>query len=391
MLGMRTGLTRAIRKLVSVPTYARSGEGLHVLLKHSTLRRLTNLIRVEMEFRMRRVRVRGKPYILVIDPTNVCNLRCPLCPTGRLEAGRRGELMSLDLFKTAVDELAPWAYKVNLFNWGESLLNPEVYDMIAHARAQGLSTHLSSNLSLPISDDQIDQLLDSKLHFLCLSIDGATQEIYEHYRRRGKLDLVLENARRLVKRRNARGLKYPLIEWQFIPMRHNEHEIEDARALAAEMGIDRFRCIPVGLPFGAPNLDELREEWFPRGVNDGHTEGGVEISSNEQSRSSCSFLYRYWMVNPDAKVSPCCVVSGAKYDFGDLGSGSFNDIWNNAKYRSARSQYIHNGNIEVPTVCDGCDLFKKRTQPGFINVMPASVSPDGVNEQVPAEPMNVRR
>ncbi|MCP5348424.1 MAG: radical SAM protein [Pseudomonadales bacterium] len=320
---------------------------------------------MELEYRLRKIRLKGRPYILVIDPTNVCNLRCPLCPTGRLEAGRKGQLMSLETFQRAVDDLAPWAYKVNLFNWGESLLNPEIFDMIAYCRDKGLSTHLSSNLSLELSDEKIDRLLNSGLQFLCLSIDGASQDVYEKYRKKGDLELVLHNARRLVARRNELGMKRPLIEWQFIPMKHNEHEVETARFLAQEMGIDKFRCIPVGLPFGAPEQDKLRDEWFPIKVQSGQTEEGVEIASNDQATTSCSFLYRYWMVNPDAKVSPCCVVSGAKYDFGDIDKENFDAIWNNAKYRSARSQYVRNGNVEVPTVCDGCDLFEKRTNPPF--------------------------
>jgi hypothetical protein len=119
-------LARLARKVLRVPTYARSSEAVHTILAHSTPRRLLNLLLVEAEYRLRRTRVAGRPYVLVIDPTNVCNLRCPLCPTGLLQAGRKGQMIEWETFTRAVDMMAPWAYKVNLFNWGEPLLHSHI-------------------------------------------------------------------------------------------------------------------------------------------------------------------------------------------------------------------------------------------------------------------------
>ena len=59
------------------------------VIKHSTPRKLLNLAIVEMEYRLRRTEVRGHPYIIIVDPLNVCNLRCPLCPTGTGDLDRK--------------------------------------------------------------------------------------------------------------------------------------------------------------------------------------------------------------------------------------------------------------------------------------------------------------
>ena len=358
-------LRRIGRSLLATPTYARQSEALRTIVRHSTLRRLFNLLLVETEFRLRRTRIRGKPYVLVVDPTNVCNLRCPLCPTGLHTRGRKGMMMPWETFTGIIDELAPTAFKVNLFNWGESLLNKHIFEMIAYANRKGLGTTMSTNLSVDLSDEQIDGLLNSGLEFLFFSVDGTTQEVYGHYRRMGKLDLVLNNMRRLVKRRAELGRNLPVLEWQFIPMKHNEHQVDDARRLSEEIGCDRFRCIPVGVPFDSANPRELKKEWFPVTVSGGMVGDGENISSNEQAKSACYFLYRYLIVNPDSRTSPCCVVYGERSDFGDLSSvKNFAGLWNNEKYRSGRAQYTRGGNVEVPTICDGCDLFAKRT-PGF--------------------------
>ena len=276
------------------------------------------------------------------------------------EQGRKGAMIEWETFTRTVDMMAPWAYKVNLFNWGEPLLHSHIFDMIRYARAKGLGTTLSSNLSIRLDDAQIDGLIESGLEFICLSVDGATQDTYARYRRRGNLALVLENMRRLVRRRRELGSRTPVLEWQFIPMKHNEHEVEAARALAGEIGVDLFRCIPVGLPFDAREPEKLEAEWFPITIANGSVGAGQEIASNDASRSACHFLYRYLVVNPDGRTSPCCVVYGQSNDFGDVLAGDVDALWNNANYRSGRALYRKGAHVERPTVCDRCNLFEKR-------------------------------
>lgn len=345
------------RHILNVPTYARTSRAMYSILAHSTPRRLFNLALTEAEYRLRRTRVHGRPYVLVVDPTNVCNLRCPLCPTGLMQRGRKGGLMPWETFTRAIDAAAPWAYKVNLFNWGEPLLHTHLFDMVRYARSKNLGTSLSTNLSIALTDERIDDLVTSGLEYVCLSIDGTTQEVYATYRKRGNLELVMANLRRIVERRNALGSRTPVLEWQFIPMKHNEHQVEDARRLAAEIGVDVFRCIPVGLPFDAADAENLARQWFPVSAR----ESGVEMSSNEQAKTACYFLYRYLVVNPDGRTSPCCVVSGERNDFGDLHDGDYGAMWNNDMYRSGRALYRRGAEPEKATVCERCDLFEKRS------------------------------
>jgi len=376
---------RFARRILNAPTYARTSHAFFSIVAHSTPRRLWNLALVEAEFRLRRTRVSGKPYVLVVDPTNVCNLRCPLCPTGLMQRGRKAEMISWDTYTRTIDAAAPWAYKVNLFNWGEPLLHTHLFEMIRYASDRNLGTSLSSNMSIPIPDERIDELIGSGLEYLCLSIDGATQEAYAKYRRRGDLELVLSNVRRIVARRAELRSRTPVLEWQFIPMKHNEHEIDAARKLAREIGVDVFRCIPVGLPFDSVDAETLAERWFPVSARD-----GVEMSTNDQAQSSCYFLYRYLVVNPDGKTSPCCVVSGEKNDFGDLKSEDLPSLWNNAMYRSGRALYRRGGKVDKATVCERCDLFAKRSsRPGAAaevkapQWVPVSVSREPARQPVP--------
>ncbi|MDZ7784574.1 MAG: radical SAM protein [Halioglobus sp.] len=240
------------------------------VIKHSTSRKLLNLAIVETEYRLRRVNVRGHPYIIIVDPLNVCNLRCPLCPTGTDDLDRKQQRMEWETFTRTIDEVAPYAYEVNLHNWGKSLLHPLIFDMIEYVNGKNIATNMSTNFNRA-SDDKIDKLITSGLEYLILSIDGITQDTYAKYRVRGNVNKVLGNVEKLIRRRKELGSHTPFIEWQFIAFEHNAHELEAAREMAYSMGVDRFRVIPPGIPFAAREPEKLKDEWF---VKD--EEGSVE-------------------------------------------------------------------------------------------------------------------
>jgi MoaA/NifB/PqqE/SkfB family radical SAM enzyme len=265
-----------------------------------------------------------------------------------------------------------------MHNWGESLLNKQTYEMIEYAQSRNVGTNLSSNLSA-LSDDDLDRILDCGLEYLVVSLDGATEETYVKYRVRGKFDRVMHNMRELIRRRNERGLKYPVVEWQFIVMRHNEHEVDLAEKIADEYGVDLLRFIPVGLPYDFADRKTLQKEWFPTTLS-----GRVDGAEHEEQTfgqghkpGACFYLYRSMVVNSDGGVSPCCVVYQRDRDFADLDAEPDLDvmrIFNNDMYKSARSLFSPQ-KVEgrCRTVCDGCDIFA--VHPSKVDDTPADDEP----------------
>ncbi len=354
---MRKPPDSALAKLrQKLPQLTRMGRHALSVIKHSTPRKLLNLAIVEVEFRLRRTTLRGHPYIIIVDPLNVCNLRCPLCPTGTGELDRKQQRMEWDTFTRTIDAVAPYAYEVNLHNWGESLLHPRIFDMIAYVNSKNIATNMSTNFNRA-SDEKIDSLIKSGLEYLILSIDGITQETYAKYRVRGNVRKVLENVEKLIARRRELGSRTPFIEWQFILFEHNAHELESARQMAQELGVDRFRVIPPGIPFAAKEPENLKDKWFLK-----DDKGRVEAFQGDVP-TSCFYLYRSMTTNPDGGIAPCCIVYGDKNDFGDFKTDSLEDVWNNKKYQSARALFKEGGRGIEPTICDGCHIFKQRGEP----------------------------
>lgn len=356
-------MTRQLRRqLEKMPQYRRHMKHLKSLVVHSTPKKLMNLVRVETAWLLRRPVVHGHPYILFIDPTNVCNLRCPLCPTGTGDLGRRPGMLSYECFTRLIDQLAPYAYEVNLYNWGEPLLNQDIFRMLAYAQSKNLLLSMSSNLNT-VRETDIEQLAHSPLEYLTVSLDGTTAEVYAHYRRRGDFDLVMANLKRLIELRRQLRRKTPFIEWQFIVMKHNLHQVDEARRLATEIGVDLLRFIPVGMPFDAKDKGQLRRDWFPQFDDQTENIDAFQYQLFQKpKKSACFYLYRSLTVNPDGRVSPCCIVYGEKNDFGDLLAQSPEEIWNNESYRSARSLFVAGGKPTVRTVCERCNIFERRVK-----------------------------
>ena len=354
-------MNRAQSFLKRIPQYTRQARHLRSVIQHGTPRKWINLARVELERKLRRIELKSLPYLLIIDPCNYCNLKCPLCPTGIGELGRQQAMMSLEHFKRYFDPLAPYLFEAYLHNWGESLLNKQVFDMIAHAQSKNVGTNLSSNLSATSSDD-LDRLIESGLEYLVVSLDGTDQETYGKYRIRGKYENVVENMSQIIQRRNRAGKKTPFVEWQFIIMKQNEHQIPEAEMMAEKLGVDLLRFIPVECLMSLKTGKKLPTNGTLQVWKE---EPKVIIESNSlvklENQGLVSIFTGPWSLTR-MEGFPCCVVYRKDRDFDVLGDMErpIREIWNNDKYLSARSHFSsRKAPNRQPTVCDTCDIFTK--------------------------------
>ncbi len=346
--------------LGKLPQYTRKARHVQQLVKHSTPLKIANLIQAELALRQGKTRLRSFPYIYIIDPCNACDLRCPLCPTGKQELERPTKMMSFECFQSVIDQIKDYAIEVILHNWGESFLNPRIFDMIRYAQSANIGTNISSHFN-NITDEMIDQMIDSGLENLSVSIDGASQEVYETYRVTGDFEDAMDNLRRLKKRKDERNSRTPVVEWQFIVMKHNEHEIPIAEKMAEELGVERFRLLSVGMPFNELENLALADQWTSENPEFRSYHPQPILDRGYLYDESCFYPYRAMVVNPDGGVAPCCAIFHEKWDFGDINKQSIKEIWNNDYYRSARSLFAKKPiDNPVPNACDNCLLYNQK-------------------------------
>ena len=92
----------------------------------------------------------------------------------------------------------PWVSEIELSNWGEIFLNPDIERIIEYAyrRNVALSAWNGANFN-HVRDSVLEAMVRYKFRAITCSIDGASGDIYELYRRNGDFGRVIDNLRKL--------------------------------------------------------------------------------------------------------------------------------------------------------------------------------------------------
>jgi hypothetical protein len=100
----------------------------------------------------------------------------------------------------------------------------------------------TSTNGLAFTEAQARRLVHSGIDEVTFSIDGATQDSYVKYRQRGKFDVALANLRAMADEKRRSGRDVPFLNWRYILFTWNDSDAEMnlARRLATEVGVDRL-------------------------------------------------------------------------------------------------------------------------------------------------------
>ena len=324
------------------------------VVRHVTLYRLFNTIVVLTELALRRTKVRGKPLVVKIEPTNFCNFQCPGCRTGTGEdTGPKGTL-DFDNFQKMVNQISRHAYKLILYMWGEPFINRNLCKMIEYATSKNMAVQISTNMNVFRPEIDAPKLVASGLEHMIVALDGVSQEVYQTYRVGGRVDKVITNVEAIVAERRRQGKRYPFIELQYIVFPHNRHEMEQVRELAAGLGVDRLTFIQ----------SKTRDEAM---VHNGHP---VEPDK-------CNVLWMMACFNWNGSFSPCC--DSVDDSFGNVLEEDFAALWNSEKIIKSRSLHTSRPIEDGPaTKCTRCRIYR-----GYVDFLPER-TPDPRVSTVPA-------
>lgn len=199
-----------------------------------------SLALIEMTFG--KTHTSSKPFVLRIEPTNICNLRCPRCSCGINTDPRKKGYMAMEDFRLIIEENKKNAIFVRLDGNGEPTLHPKIVEMIKIAKAYGYAVSMSTNFNTNRCAD-VEEFIVSGLDRLIIAIDGSTQANYEKYRVGGNLTLVEERLSYLLNTRKRLGSKKPFTEVQFLDWGYNHNDIPIIRQKVRQLGADKFEVI----------------------------------------------------------------------------------------------------------------------------------------------------
>ena len=347
-------LREPVKTAVSLAN-GRTSHRFSLAFRYFTWKKLFNFARIEAQLYMGLRRVQGYPYEWEIDTTNICQLKCPLCHTGLDNVQRIKGVMHFDTFRKTIDEIKDYVVWLSLYSWGEPLLNKQLPRFLSYAHKARIATLISTNLSLRLTPEKAEELIKSGLDVLIISLDGVTQEVYEKYRVRGDLSLVMDNIRLITQKKKELGSRTPYLEWQFIVMKQNEHQMFEARRIAKAVGVDQIIFKKVDFPHGIGTAEMVRK-WAPVNSPEFTRVSHLDKPYNE-NHSKCWRLWRSGVVNWDGGYAPCCYLTDAKDDFGNIKDTSIKSIRNNAHYRTARNLFRNGDTPEVAVGCLTCEVY----------------------------------
>jgi len=316
------------------------------------------------ELRDHASKLRSSPSILYLDTASICNLRCPFCPTGTGSSDIVRGILQPSTFQAIVKRIDLGALsQVHLYNWGEPLLNPHLTEYIRFFSMRGKETVVNANFSAKAYNDAyLTDLVQSGLTSMVVSVDGATQDVYERYRVGGSLDRVLGNMRRLHEVKQRMSATLPFVQFKLLLNKFNETQLDHARRLAEECGAE----LVVHKHFWVP--EELRDEWesetVRRELGDQPVLSQLNVSDGE-IHSECRQMWEALLVNVNGDVFPCCIVQQDNHKVGNLVEQSFQSIWNGEKMRQLRT-YVVDADAPKPNFPNHCIKCTNRycTLPG---------------------------
>lgn len=143
-----------------------------------------------------------------IEVADVCNLRCISCPRGNFSPQPKKSLMDLATFEKVLDKILsedPLVWEIELYRWGEPLMNPDLAQMVEATNRRGVGAVISTNLNIGRG---LEELVGARPRQIIVSASGY-EDSYEETHTGGRWSVFLKNLRELAR---LRALYHPEME-----------------------------------------------------------------------------------------------------------------------------------------------------------------------------------
>jgi MoaA/NifB/PqqE/SkfB family radical SAM enzyme len=173
------------------------------------------------------------------EVAGICNGRCTYCVTGAKNANPGG-IMQADTFDATLRDLERLNLidsrsVLELYNWGELFLHPDLQNIIRVINDHGLRYAISTNASIV---PQIDEAFVKNLIGVRFSMCGFSQQSYDRIHK-FEFDRIRENIRTTVSDLRSAGYK-KYIEIVFHLYRWNTNELRECQRFANDLGAVLF-------------------------------------------------------------------------------------------------------------------------------------------------------
>ncbi len=285
------------------------------------------------------------PYVVYIDPTNVCNFKCQFCPTAYpdliAESGRTQGLMKMDLFRKIVDDISGFGVKLKLasiYKDGEPLLNKHFPEMIRHLRQADVAERIWTKTNGSRLDPELNaELAECGLDMICIGVEAVTNE---GYRKIALVDVDYEkfrgNVKDLYERRGRMQIYVKIADSGFSPA-EIEKFYRDFQPISTHIAVEKL--------MGWSN-SSVKD--FTLGTNP-DTYDGLPLVPKEV----CAYPFYVLAVNSDGSVSLCGNDWSHGTVVGNVKEQSLVEIWNGDRLYEFRKTMLSGHRCDLKA-CANC-------------------------------------
>ncbi len=275
------------------------------------------------------------PFMLFVEPTNVCNFRCTFCPESFSDYGARAGYyrhMTPETWTRVLTSLRGWCRlkTIRFYDTGEPFLNRELDRMIMEAHEITDYTEVTSNGSV-LTEDWARRIIAAGLDYIRVSIYATTSLPDKNSATGTTYDLarILNNVRGL---RRLRGTALPFIYAELVTTEVGQEALfaEQWSGIADRIGVKRMHS------WGA----ELTQLALP------------------SKKRVCPFPFYELCVKANGDVTVCCVDWNNKLKVGNVNLTPLREIWNGPELRAIRDTHLSGNRHQLPSCrdCTALDL-----------------------------------
>lgn len=314
-----------------------------------SLRPAASLALFNLYYRMKWPRLPYPPLLVNLEPTNHCNLRCPMCPVSQMHLRpdvSRG-LMDMAVFRRIVGQLREARPKVALNLGGESMLHPEFDVMVRTLKSAGLFVFVDTNATR-LTRERSERLVEAGLDEIVLCLDGEDAESYEAMRAGASFEETVQNVRELLACASRAGGRVRTVI-------KNIRYWRPAEAPGVPPGIrGLFREHPP---------DEYRFTWADHwpGTHRHHLVQAYEAPPTGERYSPCINLWKLMAISWDGMVHICCLDLNREEPVGSVLDNGIMGVWNSERMLGFRRAHAGERQAHM-RLCGNCNQIRRGPQ-----------------------------
>jgi len=301
---------------------------------------------------------------LTLELTNLCNLQCIICPRQSAN-GRKMNYgnMNIEEAKKVIDEYYQSLQAVNLTDLGETLLYPQLAEIIDYIKNKNskISISFATNATLPNAPEIIKPLAN-KINNILISVDGVNK-IYESIRRKSNYMTFVKNVKAISILKKHHNFTFT---FNMVVFKKNYQQMTDVVRLAKRFDVAYLQINPLNIIANSKWSMSFYNFYFSKKFQEKLSKAtqlakrlGVNLGSpifadlnNPKTIRDCPYIWDGFTVSWDGYLPLCCGTNLPKEkNFGNVFEKGLLNCINNKELKNIRKAALKG---KAPKYCRGC-------------------------------------